>query len=1194
MSTAVVNYAFNGTQLSNPDGSLAATGTGCTVVAGPGATALGTFASALSFAPAGKLQVTLPLAQLSAQKFCVRTVVKVDAPVTARQNLVESAAIPLSMYLDAIPGSSDFQAVVSVSPKSYGWSGATTQFATGLKVGTWYTIDLVYDTDTLGIAIDGAMVSVVAFPDGTITAGTAPALFVGTWIDGAKWQFTGSMAALQLHNGIPTELEALLDEKRNSPEWFISYKYLQLKPTLNLGNPTGAVAYDAAAGAYVQHRSAGLLMYAETIGAAFEMHGSIFTAYQALASKAELGYLVSDEIAATVGGARKNLFSKGGLYWSGATGAVPVVGQIYIDYEALGEAKAIGLPTGPATSIAGGLQQVFQGARMYLKSGAPRAFEVHGTILERFLATGGVATWGYPISNEHDVKQGSTALGRASEFENCTFYWRSGVGAFEVHGAIRDTYNSLNGAIGELGFPTSDEQNVPGAAAPARCNSFQHGSLLWFGGDVIVCRPYKLFVGRLDTKNSEGFAMGENDLYFRITVTDNGHPLHNARYPSSGDFGGHDILNFNQQLPITITPNNLSSAIKVTFDIWESDSGAPFGEGDDHLGTYSYTLNAANAWGMRTNNGVLNTGAFQMVNSITWAVQPVVNIAALTDAERWWGVKNRGTPELTYRQYGAAFSDVDPSPGINDPQNWISDGLQWIFYEAVVKGLCNGGNCFGMSLEGIYSRKGRSLLSMPINRFTDWNTVVGEFNVKHEYQVGSGPIWWFVGQFLSGHTHDPVNVFQSTRDAFNRGDNPVLCLSQNYDFGGAPHCLMPIGWDSSSKPWKLRLCDPNFPGQVRELHVDPDANTFSYDGGSNKYSGGAWSGGRLHYMPYCVLNDQPRTPVWDAILLLLSGAIFIIGADTDTVGLTDENGVDLSAFGADAIARLKAKKPLDNKLVPFNGFHGGGAVGSQLFLRTQPTSQFTVIKPGLLDGRIGANVTLGELAASGALPAALRPLAADAKKFQALAGRDAKSVASDPKAVASLDAAAAAALRGLVELRATGTGIRHQLKGNKPNGRLQYVVKSGLGQVTVSTPLAQNQVDTVTLDHIGSASAVVGLVPKTSKVAQIGVTSHIGIGGDRVEIVLDNLAIDSATPLKVNVKPGFGGVDVVSQGSARPEVAVHTTIGGKTSTLTYALPFGGGVRIRPSTTSGDRSLKVSKIDNVFGPVLDSVMVKPKA
>jgi hypothetical protein len=1186
-----VDYAFNALQLANPDGSLPTTASGCTVVAGPGATALGNYASALDFGAAGKAQVALPLPKLGHRKFCVRTVVKVDAPVTTRQNLVESAAIPFSLYLDAIAGSTDYKAVAAVAPKSSGWTGAATEFAIHLKTGVWYTLDLIYDTDTLGVAVDGHVQAVCAFPEGAIAPGTAPALFIGTWVDGARNPFHGQMAALQLHDGIPADLEAGLDERRGSPEWFITYKHQQIKATLNLGAPSGGITYDHAIDAYTQLYAAGLIMFHESVGAAFAMHGTIFTTYRALPNKAALGYLISDEGNAGAPNTRKSLFSRGGMYWSGATGAHPVLGQIYLDYELNGAAAWIGVPTAAAHDIAGGQEQIFQGARMYHKAGQPKAHEVHGSILQRFLATGSVGTWGYPVSNEENVRHGQSVLGRSSEFEGCTFYWRSGVGAFEVHGDIREKYRSLNGPLGQLGFPTSDEQNIPGASAPARCNSFEHGIVLWFGSaaSMLVINPFKIHVGRIDTQEDEGFAMGQNDLYFRIVVKDGSHQLHNQRYPGSGDFGGHDILDFNHTLPLTLTPG-IHSAYTVSFDIWESDSGAPFGEGDDHLGTYNHTLDAANGWGLRDHQGVMNTGHFGKVNSITWAVQPAVDESALTEAQKWWGVKNRGTPELTYRQYGAAFRDVDP-----DAEWWdLTDWLEKAFYSLVVKGVASSGNCFGMSLEGIYARKHRSLLSMPLDRFTDWNTVVGEFNVKHEYQVGAEAIWWFVGQFLSGNTHDPVDVFRETRNRFARGDSPVVCISQNYDFSGHPHCLMPVAWDDSAKPWKMKLHDPNFPGATHDLLVDPDHNKFSYQGASAAYSGGEWDGGRLHYMPYCVLNEQPRTPIWDAIGLLLSGVIFILGDDAETTSLTDDAGIDLDAFGADAIARLKAKKPLTNKLVSFRGFNGSGPVSGEALLGFQPRSGFTAIQPGKVDARLPANITFGELARANALPAALQPLAADPRRSLALAGRDLKSLAADTRVTTALDPAARAALTTIIgTARAAGKNVRHAVRG-KTKGTLLYGIKHRLSEVRLSAPIAAHEAVTLSVDDLGTPSGTVAMQAPNARTVKLEMSSHLGVGRDNVRVMVENLATDAARTVKVNVKPGLGGVDILAaSGGGHPEVTIETRINNKVNQYRYTLPFDGGIRIRPSTVVGNGELKVAKIDALFGQLRDSVMVKPK-
>lgn len=47
------------------------------------------------------------------------------------------------------------------------------------------------------------------------------------------------MAALQLHDDIPIELEAQLDERRSHPQWHLTYKQEEIKPSLGFGEPSG-------------------------------------------------------------------------------------------------------------------------------------------------------------------------------------------------------------------------------------------------------------------------------------------------------------------------------------------------------------------------------------------------------------------------------------------------------------------------------------------------------------------------------------------------------------------------------------------------------------------------------------------------------------------------------------------------------------------------------------------------------------------------------------------------------------------------------------------------------------------------------------------------------------------------------------------------------------------------------------------
>jgi hypothetical protein len=1214
----VIDYSLGSAKVANPDGNMPATVTNCTIVPGPGTIAAGTFANALDFGTTGNIVTVLSPASISTSRFCIRVIFKTDTAISSRQNLVESNCLPFSIFLDKTAAPNSFNLAVSVAPKAHGWAGTTTEYFKTLQLGTWYTADLVYDTDTVAVFIDDTILSVHAFPSGMIEKFAGKELFIGAWVDRTRSHFNGQIAAVQWYdNEIPEILEAQLDERRSYPEWFLTYKQEQIKPILNFGAMQGKYVYDPYATAYIQWFDSGLLMYNESVGTAFEMHGLIFQHYKSAsnAGKSELGYLVSNEGNTTKTGGRKNVFSKGGIYWSAGTGAFSVTDRLFLEYEHFGESVFLGWPVAESTNINGGKEQIFQGGRMYYKNGTPQAFEVHGAILTKYLASGGVNTWGYPVCNESDIMNGSALIGKFSEFERCTIYWSSTSGAFEVHGDIRAKYRNLNGPIGQMGFPTSDEGNIPGVSAPARYNTFQNGSILWFGSwnNIFVCQAFKLFLGRVDSQESEGFLMGQNDLYLKAILKDNGYEVHSQRIPNSGDSDGHNVYDFNTLIGKTIIPNSVDRNITFTLDIWESDGGAPFGGGDDHLGTYNKTLNMANAWGMRENNGVFNTGRFQMINYITWSVKPQINENNLTQTQRWWGVTNAGTPEINYNQYAAAFRDVD-----SDPEWWdLTDWLEKAFYELVIKGLAANGNCFGMSLEAIYAYKHRSLFSLPLDRFKTWSTVVNEFNIKHQYQVGASAIWWFVGQFLSGNTHDPVDVFNETRNEFNRGCNPVICISQNYDFSGKPHCILPVAWNSSTSPWQISILDPNFPNDVKTLFVNPSTNEFTYNGKST-YTGGSWSGGSFHYMPYSVTCERPRTPIWDAILLILTGTIIILGEGSETVSLLDENGNDLDAFGADSINRLKQKKTMENKFVSIKGFDAKlvkpvvaesktvlttansgiqtiakpkGILGSELYMRTEIINNRFTTSPGIREKGVLANLTLADIVTDRAAASTLSGLTTNDQLFNAIKDRSVTHIVNDPSVMKKLDPTIAGALGNIATLANITKNFKHTTRGTN-NGQFIYAIKNQLNEFRLQSSVKTNEITKLETKDLGTTSSVVKMITNENKTVRLEINNKMGVGKDKIAIVIDKIPVAVGKELNLNIKPGLAGLDILTTAEKiKATVSINGIISGQAFQRSYGVDLEGGVRIRPSTVISNNELKVGKIDQLFGPLQNGSIIK---
>ncbi len=1209
----LIEYVLAGQAVSNQDGTLPAQVTKCTVVPGPGAMPHGNYPNALDFGIDGKISAVLPVASITTKQFCIRTVFKINQAVTDRFNLVESASLPFAMFLDKAGGTNDFRIEVAVAPKAHGWSGTSSLFFTDLKLDKWYTADLVYDMDTAGLFIDGTLVSVHAFLKGTIQKFSGNRLYIGSWVDGSKYHFPGQIAAVTWYDDeIPAELEKQLDERRSHAEWFLTYKYEAIKSRINPGNLKGKYFFNYEAGAWEQLFDAGLIMYHEGIGAAFEMHGAIFQTYQQVRSKTALGYLVSDEGNGLKNGSKKNIFSKGGIYWSPQTGAIPVTGQIFLDYENIGEASYLGLPISQAKSIPGGLEQIFQSGRIYYKNGATNAHEVHGAILIKFLASGATATWGFPVNNESDVKRNTTVIGKYSDFENCTIYWSGSTGANEVHGDIRQKYRDLNGPLGSLAFPTSDEGNIPGASGGARFNTFQEGSILWFGSfsNMHICMPFKIYLGRINTKESEGWGRGQNDLYIRTLIRENGTAILNKRFPNSGDYGGKNIVDINQKLTAVIKPNRPDKEIKFTVDVWESD----WPDADEHLGIYNKTLNMANAWGMAENNGVFNSGSFSSINSITWSVQPEVNINTLTINQKWWGLGNNpSTPSLSYSQYASAFRDVD-----SEAEWWdLTDWLEKAFYELVCKGLASNGNCFGMSLEAINSWKGKSIFSLPIDRFNTWNAIKNEVNVKHQYQVGASALWWFVGQFLSGNTHDPIDVFTRTRDAYNSNCNPVVCVAQNWNFTGAPHAIMPYSWDSSSKPWKMGILDPNdLSPQV--LYVDPDKNEFNYKNG--KYKGAKWSGGRFHYMPYSVLNERPRTPIWDAIMLLLTGTVVILGSDTYTTSFADENGNDLDAFSADSTNRMKQGKSINNKFVSMKGFDAKavralktaatrntalsaaaytrilaqtrGVLASEMYLRSEKESGlFTPVRPGIFDASIVKGLTMAELMNENAVARKLSQLRADAGLFNNLKDRELSFIANDKKLLAGLDKASAGFIKDLYKTLPIEKNFIHKMNG-LTNGKFEYAVKNKLQEFMFTSTVKTGEPGTINVKDLGTAASVANLTTTRDKTVKLEINNKLGVNGDTLKIIIDKIPAAAGKELMLNTKPGLSGLDIITTAEkVNAIVTIEANLDKKTIKRSFGLEMEGGVRIRPAMALDSPELKISNIDSLFGQATGSRIIK---
>jgi uncharacterized protein with LGFP repeats len=207
----------------------------------------------------------------------------------------------------------------------------------------------------------------------------------------------------------------------------------------------------------------------------FTTYGAIDAEYQATATRKDgFGVNVQKILGAPIGeeqdvpgvpGARMSVFQGGAIYWSSATGAHAVYGDIYAKYQSVGPV-AYGLPITSETDlpyVAGARQVMFQTGNI-VWSQSTGAHLIYGAILSEYNALAGVkaadgsyiqTTLGAPTTDEMDVAVIGVSGARENTFQGGAIYWSSATGAHVVFGEYYRRY--LLGGPWRLGLPISDE-----------------------------------------------------------------------------------------------------------------------------------------------------------------------------------------------------------------------------------------------------------------------------------------------------------------------------------------------------------------------------------------------------------------------------------------------------------------------------------------------------------------------------------------------------------------------------------------------------------------------------------------------------------------------------------------------------------------------------------------------------------------
>lgn len=550
-------------------------------------------------------------------------------------------------------------------------------------------------------------------------------------------------------------------------------------------------------------------------------------------------------------------------------------------------------------------------------------------------------------------------------------YFSQTTGAWEIMAPIYLTFlTQHSGPIGDLGFPTGAQETN---AAGTIFHSFQKGILVTpvNASPVTVTSGLNLRLFRYTV---------DDDFNVQINITASTGQQNVGRMPADGQYdAGSQTFGPDTLLTVPAVDHGSSGVFLPSDETihihMEAISERTIGE-DDRKGTIDLTYDIDNVWGLTETDHTHQNEAF----TAEFAIQPndtaVIVDSANFREQAYWPFKNFDTDPLSWAQYEKTFRDVvetDKHIDLN-PLHLNVHLFEILFYETVYRLLAKGGNCFGMCLESLYARTGRSLFIEPIfssNSYVNDGYVTSgdklhlenpnsaevgdEINVKHGYQFGADLIHWFLGKWTAGALHDPVRAFRESRDAYQRGDWPVFSVSNDNEFSQDGHCVTPYAWNGDTSPilpgqrWEILCANPNYaPGtnpdnnddhckifirpfeQQFEFHMSDDDTTHK----SIFWTGSNTDGGRLLTIPFSMLSSQPVT-IGDEIMALLAAGVVIILADSgQSSQITDEQGRTLFATPGVQIVNPDPGTRIPNLMpVPHREATYGGLVSELYFWR---------------------------------------------------------------------------------------------------------------------------------------------------------------------------------------------------------------------------------------------------------------------
>jgi hypothetical protein len=163
----------------------------------------------------------------------------------------------------------------------------------------------------------------------------------------------------------------------------------------------------------------------------------------------------------------------------------------------------------------------------------------------------------------------------------------------------------------------------------------------------------------------------------------------------------------------------------------------------------------------------------------------------------------------------------------------------------------------------------------------------------------------------------------------------------------------------------------------------------------------------------------------------------------------------------------------------------------------------------------------------------------------------------------------------------------HTVRGIR-SGKLQYGLKKGMSQFLLTSSARVGEKHTIRVSDLGTSTSSITIEGSQSKDFRLEIHNRLGVGRNYVRMTIDTIPLRGGGKLEINMKPGLGGVEIVSDGQKlKTAIKLDCLIGRSELNKTFEVQETTGIRIVPSTLITGEKLKVSRIEKLFGESLSS-------